>query len=133
MSFINLNLFDNNSTIVKCILEDKYEIKIIIDNDSDEYEFINFVIAYEICEILECVFVKLMKYRMTKNYNEKTNSSIIHVIYFKMKINFHAESLAALIITFLINHLMILKRLWMIKHEMIIDVAIKQYDEKMIK
>ena len=108
--FMNLNLFDSNFTIMKCILKNKYEIKIIIDNNLDDYEFINFVIAYEICEIFECVFVKLMKYRVTKKYDEKTNSFIIHVIYFRMKINFHIESFTTLIITSLINHLMILKR-----------------------
>ena len=63
---LNLNLFDNNFTIVKYILKDKYEIKIMINNNSNDYEFINFVIVYEICEILKCVFVKLMKYRMIK-------------------------------------------------------------------
>ena len=110
ISFMNLNLFDSNFTTVKYILKNKYEIKIMIDNDSDEYEFINFVITYEICEIFECVFVKLMKYRIIKNYDEKTNFFIIHVIYFKMKINLHAKSLVALMITFLINHSMILKR-----------------------
>ena len=46
MSFMNFNLFDNNFTIMKCILKDKYKIKIIIDNDSDNYELINFIIAY---------------------------------------------------------------------------------------
>ena len=97
------------------------------------YEFINFVIAHEICEIFECVFVKLMKYRMTKNYDEKTSFFIIHVIYFKMKIDSHIESFVALIITSLTNHLVILERPWMIKHEIIINVAVKQYDEKIIK
>ena len=110
MSFMNLSLFDSNFTIVKCILKDKYKIKIMIDNDSNEYEFINFVIAYEICETFECIFVKLVKYRMTKNYDERTNSFIIHVIYFRMKIDFHAKNFVALMITFLINHSMILKR-----------------------
>ena len=38
MSFMNLNLVDSNSTIVKCILKDKYEIKIIIDSDSNDYK-----------------------------------------------------------------------------------------------
>ena len=130
---MNLNLFDNNFTIVKCILKNKYEIKIMIDNDSNNYEFIDFVIAYEICEILKCVFVKLIKYRMTKDYDEKTNFFIIYVIYFRMKIDLHIENLVALIITLLINHSMILKRFWMIKHEIIIDVTIKQYDEKIVK
>ena len=133
MSFMNLNLFDSNSTIVKCTLEDKYEIKIMIDNDSDDYEFIDFVIAYEICETLECASVKLIKYRMTKKYDERTNSFITHVIYFKMKINLHIENFVALMITFLINHSVILRRPWMIKHEIIIDVAVKQYDEKIMK
>ena len=133
ISFMNLNLFNSNFTIVKCILKNRYKIKIMIDNDSDDYEFINFVIAYEICEILECAFVKLMKYCMIKKYNEKTNSFITHAIYFRMKINDHTKNFAALMITLLINHSMILRRPWMIKHEIIIDVAVKQYDKKIIK
>ena len=95
---------------MKCILKNKYEIKIMINNNSDDYKFINFVIAYEICEIFECVFVKVMKYRITKNIMKKTNFFIIHVIYFKMKIDLHIKNFVALIITFLINHSIILKR-----------------------
>ena len=110
VSFMNLNLFDSNSTIVKCILENKYEIKIMIDSDSDDYEFIDFVIAYEVCETLECVSVELIKYRMTKKYDGRTDFFIIHVIYFRMKIDFHIENLVALMITFLINHSVILGR-----------------------
>ena len=71
MSFIDLKLFDNKSIIEKCILKNKYEIKIMIDNNSNEYEFVNFVIAHEICEILKCVFVKLMKYKIVKKYDKK--------------------------------------------------------------
>ena len=109
--FINLNLFDNNFTIVKCSLEDKYEIKIKIDNNLNDYEFINFVIAHEIFKIFECVFVKSMKYRVTKKYDKKTNSFIIYVICFKMKINPYTENFATLIITSLINYLIMLRRL----------------------
>ena len=105
----------------------------MINNNWNNYESINFVIAYETCEIFECVFVKLIKYHITKHYNEKTNFFIIYVIYFKMKISFHIENFVALIITLLINYLMILKCSWMIKHEIIINVAIKQYNEKIIK
>ena len=47
---------------------------------------------------------------MIKKYNEKTNFFIIHVIYFRIKINFHIENFIALMITFLINYLMILRR-----------------------
>ena len=133
ISFMNLNLFDNNFTIVKYILKNKYKIKIIINNDLNNYEFINFMIAHEIYEIFECVFVKLMKYCMTKKYDEKTNSFIIYVIYFKMKINLYIKNFAILMIMSLINHLMILERFWVIKHKMIINIAIKQYDKKIMK
>ena len=47
---------------------------------------------------------------MTKNYDKKTDFFIFHVINFRMKINFQIENFVALIITFLINHLVILKR-----------------------
>ena len=133
MLFMNLNLFDNNFTIMKCILKNKYEIKIMIDNNLDNYKFINFVIAYEICEILECVFVKLIKYCITENYDKRTNFFIIYVIYFRIKIDLHIKNFAALMITFLINHLIILKRFWMIRYKIIIDVAIKQNDENIMK
>ena len=133
MSFMNLSLFDSNFTIVKCILRDKYEIKVMIDSGSDDYEFIDFVIAHEICETFECAPVELIKYRMAKEYDGRTDSFIIHVIYFRMKIGPHTENLAALMITFLVNHSVILGRPWMIKHEIIIDVAVKQYGERVVK
>ena len=85
------------------------------NNNSNNYEFIDFVIAHKICETFECAFVELMKYCMTKNYDERTSFFITHVIYFRMKIDFHIENLVALIITFLINHSIILERFWIIK------------------
>ena len=51
--FMNLNLFDSSFITVKYILKNKYEIKIMIDNNLNNYEFINFVIAYKIYEIFE--------------------------------------------------------------------------------
>lgn len=70
MFFIILHLFDNQFIVEKCILK-KYKIKIIINNDLNNYEFVNLMIAQKICETLNCVLIKLIKYKTTKNYDKK--------------------------------------------------------------
>jgi hypothetical protein len=77
------NLFDDTSVIVDCILdlEDEYKIKAMIDNDCIDYFFIDIVIAQKVCDSLRIIFLKLNKSREMKNYDERRNKNISHVIY----------------------------------------------------
>ena len=60
--FVDLQLFDNYSIIKKCTLKNKYKIIVMMNTESNNYKFINFVIAQKICGTLKIEFVKLMKY-----------------------------------------------------------------------
>jgi hypothetical protein len=77
------NFFDDTSIIVDCTLnlEDKYKIKAMIDNDCIDYFFIDIVIAQKVCDSLRITLLKLNKFREVKNYDERKDKNIIHVIY----------------------------------------------------
>ena len=130
---IDMILFDSHFIIEKYTLKNKYIIKTMIDNGSDGYRFVDPITAQEICETLGIEPVELIKYRSAKRYDGKIGPSITHVIYSKMIIGQHTESLAALMITSLVNHPEILRRPWMMKHDVIIDAAAEKYGETIIK
>ena len=111
VSFVDLRLFDSQSVIEECILEDKYKITAMLNTGSDDYEFINLVIAQKACETLKIEPVELIKYRIAKKYDDKIKFFITHVIYSRMTIESHSKSLTPLMITFLTNHSVILNRL----------------------
>ena len=63
-----------------------------------------------------------MKVKLIRKYNEKTNVVIIHVIYFILIVNKHRKSLTFLLIIKLKNHKLILKKSWMKRHELILNM-----------
>jgi hypothetical protein len=106
------DLFDEDSIIESCILNDKnsYLIKAIIDNDCTEYSFVNSIIVRKICETLKINSVKLNKSRKMKEYDERIKESITHVIYSRMIIKDHFESSILLLIIKLDQHNIILEK-----------------------
>jgi hypothetical protein len=111
------NLFDEESVIVNCILDDRYYTRAMINNDCTEYSFVDRSIAHEICEVLRINFVKLLKSRKMREYNDQSNESVTHVIYSSMIIMNHIESSTSLMITKLDQQVIILSKFWMKKHE----------------
>jgi hypothetical protein len=105
-------LFDDKSIIVECILEldSEYIIKTMIDNDCTDYSFIDIDIAQKVCDSLSINFLKLNKSREMKNYDEKRNKNIIHVIYLFMTIQNHTKSFTSMMIIKLDQHFIILKK-----------------------
>jgi hypothetical protein len=106
------NLFDDKSIIVECTLEldSEYIIKAMINNDCTDYSFIDTDIAREVCEVLEINFLKLNKSREVKNYDERRNRNITHVIYSLMTIQKHTKSCISMMITKLDQHSIILEK-----------------------
>ncbi len=115
------NLFDDKSVIVNCTLDldndNKYKIKAMIDNDCIDYSFIDTDIAHKVCELLRIEFLQLNKSREVKNYDERRNKDITHVIYSFMIIQDHTKSCISMMITKLDQHSIILDKSWMKKHE----------------
>jgi hypothetical protein len=106
------NLFDDASIIVDCILdlEREYKIKAMIDNDYTEYSFIDTDIAHKVCELLKIEFLRLNKSREVKNYDDRRNKDIIHVIYLSMIIKNHTKSSISMMIIKLDQHSIILDK-----------------------
>jgi murein endopeptidase len=95
------DLFDEDSIIESCILNDEnsYLVKAMIDNDCTEYLFVNSTIVRRICETLKINSVKLNKSRKMKEYDKRMRESITHVIYSRIIIKDYFENSILLLIT----------------------------------
>jgi hypothetical protein len=94
----------------------KYIIKTMIDNDCINFSFINIDIAQQVCDSLNINFLKLNKFREVKNYDERRNKNIIHVIYSFIIIQNHIKNSISMMIIKLDQHLIILNKLWIKKY-----------------
>jgi hypothetical protein len=103
-------LFDDKSMIVNCILESEYKTRAMIDNDCTDYSFIDIDIAHQVCEMLEIILLKLNKSREMKDYDERKDKNITHVIYSFMTIQDHTESSISMMIIKLDQHSIILEK-----------------------
>jgi hypothetical protein len=103
-------LFDDKSMIVNCILGNEYKTRAMIDNDCIDYSFIDIDVAHQVCEVLRISSLKLNKVREMKDYDEKRNKDITHVIYSFMIIQNHIESLIFMMIIKLDQHSIILRK-----------------------
>jgi hypothetical protein len=117
-SFLMKNdLFDETSVLINCVLRDKILIIAMIDIDVIEYAFVDESIAQSLCDTLKIKSVQSMKKRLMRVYDERKNQVIIHVIYSKMIIQKHIESLIFMLIIKLEQQTLILDKSWMRKHE----------------
>jgi hypothetical protein len=82
----------------------------MIDNECTDYSFIDIDIAHQVCEMLEINSLKLNKSREVKNYDERRDKNITHVIYSFMTIQDHTNSSISMMITKLDQHLIILEK-----------------------
>jgi hypothetical protein len=103
-------LFDDKSVIVNCILENEYKTRAMIDNDCTDYSFIDTDVAHQVCEVLRISPLKLNKPREVKDYDERRNKDITHVIYSSMIIQNHTKSSISMMITTLDQHSIILDK-----------------------
>jgi hypothetical protein len=108
------NLFDDKSIIVNCTLDldndSEYKIRVMIDNDCIDYSFVDINIAHKMCELLNIALLKLNKSREVKNYDDRRDKDITHVIYSFMIIQNHIESFISMMIIKLDQHLIILEK-----------------------
>jgi hypothetical protein len=89
----------------------------MINIDVIEYAFIDELIAQSICDILKIESVQLIRKRLVRVYDERKDQIITHVIYSKMIIQEHIESLIFMLIIKLRQQILILEKSWMRKHE----------------
>ncbi len=117
-SFLMKNdLFDETFVLINCVLRNKIFTITMIDINVIKYAFVDELIAQSLCEILKIELVQLIKKRLIRIYDERKNQIIIHVIYSKMTIQEHIESLIFMLIIKLKQQILILEKSWMRKHE----------------
>ena len=87
------------------------------------YGLIDEKFVEKVCQVLEIKPQCLIKPKQIQEFNDRAAKPITYAIYLILTIGTHTESLAPLLITKLENHLMMLGRLWMKKHEIIIDMT----------
>ncbi len=97
----------------------------MIDNKCIDYSFIDTDIAHKVCELLRIESLQLNKSREMKDYDERRNKDITHVIYSFMIIQDHTKNCISMMIIKLDQHSIILEKSWMKKH----DVSYHDHDD----
>jgi predicted N-acetyltransferase YhbS len=82
----------------------------MINIDVTEYVFVDESVAQSFCETLKIESVQLIKKRLVRVYDERKNQIITHVIYSKMTIQEHIESLTFMLIIKLRQQTLILEK-----------------------
>ena len=130
------NMFDffiKRLLIINCTLsfnDNKHKLKILINTDAIDYAFIDKEIAQLVCNMLNMKSVSLLKSKFLIEFDNRYVSSIIYVIYFKLTIELHFEFIVLLLIIDLNNHSIILKKSWMNKYKIILNMI---YDKLIFK
>ncbi len=104
------DLFDETFVLIDCVLKNKILTIAMIDIDVIEYAFVDESIAQSLCEALKIESVQLIKKRLIKIYDDRKDQIIIHVIYSKMIIQRHTESLTSMLIIKLEQQTLILDK-----------------------
>ena len=119
--------------IINCTLsfnDNRHRLEALIDIDATDYAFIDKEIAQLVCNMLSMKFVSWLKSKLLIEFDDRHVSSIIHVIYFKLTIELHFELIVLLLIIDFDNHSIILKKSWINKHEIILNMI---YDKLIFK
>jgi hypothetical protein len=104
------DLFDETSVLINCELKDKILAITMININVTKYAFVDESIAQSLCEVLKIEFVQLIKKRLIRIYDERKDQIITYVIYSKMIIQKHIESLIFMLITKLRQQILIIDK-----------------------
>ena len=133
----SLNLFERTAftTICQLLTSDEIFKKIIfidlMNTDCTVYTMIDETLIKTICEQLQIASILFFASQSLRDYNEQiVFKSIIHVIYFILKINGHAEQICFMLIMSLSNHRIIIDKSWMNRHKVILNIL---YDRIVFK
>ncbi len=120
--------FASESLIIECVLssnEISYSLKSLIDIEAADYSFINEVIAQIVCDQLQIESLTLIKAKSIQEFDDHYAKKLItHVIYLNLTVQDHMIDTASILITWLNQHQMILKKTWMNKINLVIDMQI---------
>ena len=120
--------FASESLTTECILssnEISYSLKSLIDIEAADYSFIDEVIAQIIYDQLQNKSLTLIKAKSIREFNDHyVKKLIIHVIYSNLTVQDYMINTAFMLITWLNQHQMILKKTWMNEINLVIDMQI---------
>ncbi len=114
------------SYVVKeTIITISYSLKSLIDIKAADYSFIDEVIAQIVYDQLQIEFLTLIKAKSIREFNDHYAKKLItHVIYSNLTVQNHTIDTTFMLITWLNQHQMILKKTWMNKINLVIDMQI---------
>jgi len=125
MSSLN-DFFALKSLTTECVLssnEISYSLKSLIDTEAADYSFINKLIAQNICDHLQIESLSLIKLKSIRRFDDHYVKKLItHAIYSNLTVQDHMKRFVFMLITWLDQHQMILKKTWMNKIKMTIDM-----------
>ena len=123
-SILLKDLFNKRTfeTVYKLKNNDELKTFNLLNTDSTKHIFIDEKFAQEVCEKLQITFQQLLKFKLIREFDDRSKVTVTHVIYFIMTVNRHRKNLISLLITKLRNHKLILKRLWMKRHDIILNM-----------
>ncbi len=122
------NSFASESLTTECVLssnEISYSLKSLIDIEAADYSFIDEVIAQIVCDQLQIESLTLIKAKSIREFDDHyAKKFITHAIYSNLTVLDHTIDTASMLIIRLDQHQMILKKTWMNKIGLVIDMRI---------
>ena len=111
--------------MVQCNLENRGEIqtRTLLDTDAIGIAFVDKKMVRYICKVLQILFMKLAKPKLIKGFDSRPAKPITHAIYPTLTVQGHTKMLALLLVTQLGQHLIILSKSWICRHNVILDMS----------
>ena len=109
----NQDSFVKQSFVIDCKLISFFRqlhVKVLLNIDIINYSFRNENIAHIACKEFKLKFIFLLKFWFLKNFDDKSITFIIYVIYSFFIVQNHCEALTLMLITKLNNHHLILSK-----------------------
>jgi len=125
ISSIEENYFEKSFLVdVTLFLQDEFfKLQSLIDSDLMIYILIHIKLVDQICQKLEIQLIQLAKEKLIREYDEKLMKKIItHKILLNLTVESHKKLTVSILITDINHHDVILKKLWMNKNEILLDM-----------
>jgi len=120
------DFFASKSLTTECVLssnEISYSLKSLIDIEVTDYSFIDELIVQDVCDHLQIESLSLIKLKSIRKFDDYYAKKLItHAIYLNLTVQDHMKCFVFMLITQLDQHQMILRKTWMNKIKMIIDM-----------
>ena len=116
------DLFCESFLTIQYIRGNKIKATTLVDTCPTRFSFIDMKFTEIVCEKLEIQPQCLTKPKPIQGFDGKATQPVTHAIYLMLSVENHTKSLAPLLITKLGQLLMILGRLWIKKHEILLNI-----------